>query len=57
LVHTLAKEVMSLNQQVAELDKAIETRFRDHHTFEVITSMPGWASSSAPSSWLPPAAT
>ncbi|KFG01275.1 hypothetical protein IQ62_08740 [Streptomyces scabiei] len=24
-----------------ELDKAIEARFRDHHTFEVITSMPG----------------
>ncbi|WP_405573781.1 IS110 family transposase [Streptomyces phaeochromogenes] len=41
LVHTLAKEVMSLNQHVAELDKAIEARFRDHHTFEVITSMPG----------------
>lgn len=41
LVHTLAKEVMALNQQVAELDKAIEARFRDHHTFEVITSMPG----------------
>ncbi|MEV1085764.1 IS110 family transposase [Streptomyces sp. NPDC050211] len=41
LVHTLAKEVMALNQQVAELDKLIEARFRDHHTFEVITSMPG----------------
>ncbi|SEC36779.1 Transposase IS116/IS110/IS902 family protein [Streptomyces sp. 3213] len=41
LVHTLAREVMGLNQQVAELDKAIEARFRDHHTFDVITSMPG----------------
>ncbi|GED90635.1 IS110 family transposase [Streptomyces sp. 6-11-2] len=41
LVHTLAREAMALNQQVAELDKAIEARFRDHHTFEVITSMPG----------------
>ncbi|MFI6561139.1 transposase [Streptomyces sp. NPDC050534] len=41
VVHTLAKEVLALNQQVAELDKAIEARFRDHHTFEVITSMPG----------------
>ncbi|MFJ7497947.1 IS110 family transposase [Streptomyces sp. NPDC097727] len=41
LVHTLAKEVMALNQQVAELDKLIEARFRDHHTFDVITSMPG----------------
>jgi transposase len=41
LVHTLAKEVMALNQLVAELDKAIEARFRDHHTFDVITSLPG----------------
>ncbi len=33
---------MSLNQQVAELDeKNIEARFRDHHAFDVITSMPG----------------
>ncbi|WP_367141220.1 MULTISPECIES: IS110 family transposase [Streptomyces] len=41
LVHTLAKEVMALNQQVAELDKRIEARFREHHTFDVITSLPG----------------
>ncbi|MCQ4042739.1 IS110 family transposase [Streptantibioticus rubrisoli] len=41
MVHTLAKEVMTLNEQVAELDRQIEARFRDHHTFEVITSMPG----------------
>ena len=41
LVHTLANDVMALNRQVAELDKAIEARFRDHHTFDVITSMPG----------------
>ncbi|WP_406358553.1 IS110 family transposase [Streptomyces sp. NBC_00658] len=41
LVHTLAAEVMALNQQVAELDKAIEARFREHRDFEVITSMPG----------------
>jgi transposase len=41
LVHTLAKEVIVLNQQIAEVDKLIEARFRDHHTFEVITSMPG----------------
>ncbi|WP_435857816.1 CorA family divalent cation transporter, partial [Streptomyces umbrinus] len=34
-------EITGLNQQVAELDKAIEARFRDHHTFDVITSMPG----------------
>ncbi|MES4886362.1 IS110 family transposase [Streptomyces sp. NPDC000349] len=41
MVHTLAREVMTLNQQVAELDKAIEARFREHRDFEVITSMPG----------------
>ncbi|MBD0746649.1 IS110 family transposase [Streptomyces sp. CBMA152] len=41
LVHTLAKEVLGLNQQVAELDKAIEARFREHRDFDVITSMPG----------------
>ncbi|MFB7337095.1 IS110 family transposase [Streptomyces adustus] len=41
MMHTLAREVMALNQQVAELDKAIEARFRDHRDFEVITSMPG----------------
>ncbi|MDX2935604.1 IS110 family transposase [Streptomyces ipomoeae] len=41
LVHTLAKEVVVLNQRIAEIDKLIEARFRDHHTFEVITSMPG----------------
>ncbi|MFD9545129.1 IS110 family transposase [Streptomyces sp. NPDC060022] len=41
MVHTLAKEAMDLNQEIDELDKLIEARFRDHHTFDVITSMPG----------------
>ncbi|MGW3284309.1 transposase [Streptomyces sp. NPDC001002] len=41
LVRTLAMEVISLTQQIAELDKAIEARFREHHTFDVVTSMPG----------------
>lgn len=41
MVRTLAREVLGLNQQVAELDKAIEARFREHHDFDVITSMPG----------------
>jgi transposase len=40
MVHTLAREVMALNQQVADLDKAIEARFREHRDFEVITNMP-----------------
>ncbi|MGW2706711.1 IS110 family transposase [Streptomyces sp. NPDC001340] len=41
MVHTLAAEVMALNQQIAEIDKAIEARFREHRAYEVITSMPG----------------
>jgi transposase len=40
-VRTLAAEVIALNQQVAELDKAIEARFREHRDFEVLTSLPG----------------
>lgn len=41
LVHTLAAEVRVLNQQIADIDKAIEARFREHQDFKVITSMPG----------------
>lgn len=41
MVHTLAAEVLALNQQVTEVDKAIEARFREHRDFAVITSMPG----------------
>jgi transposase len=41
MVHTLVKEVMLLNEQVTELDKRIEARFREHQHFDVITSMPG----------------
>lgn len=32
---------LTYNQQVTELDEDIEARFRDHHAFDVITSMPG----------------
>lgn len=41
LVHTLAREVMRLNEQIAETDKLIEARFREHEHADVITSMPG----------------
>ncbi|MDX2565193.1 IS110 family transposase [Streptomyces sp. TX20-6-3] len=41
MVHTLAAEVIALNRQVGEIDKAIEARFREHRDFEVITGMPG----------------
>ncbi len=41
VIHTLAKEVMGLNEQTAEIDKLIAARFRDHDLAEVIASMPG----------------
>lgn len=41
MVHTLATEVMALNQQIAEIDKVIGARFREHQAYEVIISMPG----------------
>ncbi|MFF4393998.1 IS110 family transposase [Streptomyces sp. NPDC001552] len=41
MVHTLAEEVMALNVKIAETDKLIEGRFREHELAEVITSMPG----------------
>ncbi|MFD3806665.1 transposase, partial [Streptomyces sp. NPDC058619] len=41
VIHTLAKEVMGLNEQITEIDKLIAARFRDHELAEVISSMPG----------------
>ncbi|MFD7922186.1 IS110 family transposase [Streptomyces sp. NPDC059740] len=41
MVHTLAKEVMALDEKIAEIDKLIEGRFREHELAEVILSMPG----------------
>ncbi|MFE9500892.1 transposase, partial [Streptomyces collinus] len=41
VIHTLAKEVMSLNEQITGIDKLIAARFRDHELAEVISSMPG----------------
>ncbi|MER6076650.1 IS110 family transposase, partial [Streptomyces sp. NPDC001817] len=41
MVHTLAKEVMALNEKIAETDKLIEGRFREHGLAEVIESVPG----------------
>ncbi len=40
MVHTLAVEVLALNQQVTEVEKVTEARFRDHRDFAVITTMP-----------------
>ncbi|MEU2718600.1 hypothetical protein [Streptomyces sp. NPDC007205] len=41
MAHTLAREVMALNQQVAELDTPIEARFPEPHLRGDHTSMPG----------------
>ena len=41
VVHSLAREVMALNEKIAETDKLIEGRFRQHRHAEVIASMPG----------------
>ncbi|MGY0064028.1 IS110 family RNA-guided transposase [Streptomyces sp. LZ34] len=41
MVHTLAKEVMALNEKITETDKLIEGRFREHELAEVILSIPG----------------
>jgi transposase len=41
MVHTMAKEVMALDEEIAATDALIEGRFREHEHAEVITSMPG----------------
>ncbi len=41
MVHTLAREVMTLNEKIAEVDKVIENRFREHELAPVIASLPG----------------
>jgi transposase len=41
LVHTLAEEVMALNEQISETDKLIEGRFRAHKFADIILSVPG----------------
>ncbi|OKI16322.1 transposase [Streptomyces sp. CB03911] len=40
-VHALAGEVMTLDQEITELEALIEGRFREHPHAEVITSIPG----------------
>nr|WP_211257280.1 IS110 family transposase [Streptomyces megasporus] len=41
MVVRLAKGVMALDEEIAELDALIEARFREHPHAEVISSMPG----------------
>ncbi|WP_051801797.1 IS110 family transposase [Streptomyces sp. NRRL F-525] len=41
LVRTLAQEVETLNDKVADVDRLIEARFRTHELAEIVASMPG----------------
>lgn len=41
LIATLAGEVIALNEQIRDVEKLIEGRFRRHEHAEVITSLPG----------------
>ncbi len=41
MVHTLAKEVMSLDEEIAQVNALIEGRLREHPDAKVITSTPG----------------
>ncbi|MEU0004575.1 IS110 family transposase [Streptomyces sp. NPDC006314] len=41
VVQSLAREVMALNEKIAETNKLIEGRFREHQHAEVIASLPG----------------
>lgn len=41
LVHTLAEEVMALNEQISEVEKLIEGRLREHELADIVLSVPG----------------
>ncbi|BAC75349.1 transposase [Streptomyces avermitilis] len=41
MVHTLAKEVMALNEKITGTEKLIEGRFREHELADIVLSMPG----------------
>lgn len=41
LVHTLAEEVMALNEQISEMDKLVEGRFHEHELSGIVLSVPG----------------
>jgi transposase len=41
MVHTLAREVMALNEKLAGTEKLIEGRFGEHEPAEIVLSMPG----------------
>lgn len=41
MIHTLANQVIALNQQIAEMEKLIAARFREHEHAEILASLPG----------------
>ncbi len=41
MIARLAKGVIALDEEISELDTAIEERFRQHPTAEIVVSMPG----------------
>ncbi|GJF33057.1 hypothetical protein KNE206_57570 [Kitasatospora sp. NE20-6] len=41
MVHTSAKAVIALNEEITTINALIEARFREHEHTETITSMPG----------------
>ena len=42
LVAALARTILDLHEQVAEIEKRIEARFREHQQAEILLSMPGF---------------
>ncbi|SDP84442.1 Transposase IS116/IS110/IS902 family protein [Arthrobacter sp. ok909] len=42
IVAALARTVLDLHDEVAKIDKQIETRFREHQQAEILLSMPGF---------------
>ncbi|MFD6676698.1 IS110 family transposase [Rhodococcus zopfii] len=42
MIARIAQGVIVLDAEIAELDTAIEERFRQHHTAEIIVSLPGF---------------
>lgn len=41
VVNTLARAVLALDEEIADIDARITARFREHHHAEVVLSMPG----------------
>ncbi|MFI1599131.1 hypothetical protein [Streptomyces venezuelae] len=50
MVARIAKGVLALDAEIAELDALIEARFHDHPHAKVIETLPGMAPASGPSS-------